>query len=367
MSVPEKALIAMSGGVDSSVAALLMQQQGYDCTGVTMKLFANEDAGIPREQTCCSLDDIEDARRVAWRLGIPYHVFNFADRFKETVMDRFANAYLQGATPNPCIDCNRYLKFEKLMQRADELDIPLVVTGHYARVTFDQTAGRWLLKKGLDETKDQSYVLYSLTQAQLARVRFPLGELTKAQVRRIAEENGFANARKKDSQDICFVSGQSYGQWIEQYIGRTLPAGDFVDLQGNVLGRHKGIIHYTVGQRKGLGLSFDSPRFVCAIDPAANTVTLGKNEDLFAADLVAEDFNWIVAPPTAPLAVTARVRYRQAEQPATATCLPGGRVLVRFAAPQRAVTKGQAVVLYMGDVVAGGGTITEILRKEETL
>ncbi|MBQ8187245.1 MAG: tRNA 2-thiouridine(34) synthase MnmA, partial [Clostridia bacterium] len=291
-----KAIIAMSGGVDSSVAACLMKQRGFDCIGVTMKLFANEDIGIPREHSCCSLDDVEDARSVARMLGIPYYVFNFSDRFREDVIARFISAYENGRTPNPCIDCNRYLKFDKLYHRAKELDRDFVVTGHYARIEQDTETGRYLLKKAVDPAKDQSYVLYSLTQEQLAHTLFPLGSMTKPDVRKIAEEQGFINARKHDSQDICFVQNGSYADFIEEHTGRSYPAGNFVDRDGNILGRHRGIIRYTIGQRKGLGLALPEPMYVYAVNPSDNTVMLGKESELYTRELTAKDINLISLP-----------------------------------------------------------------------
>ena len=251
----KKALIAMSGGVDSSVSALMMLEQGYECTGVTMKLFANEDIGVSKANSCCSIDDVADARSVATSLGMPYYVFNFADRFERDVIDRFVDAYVNGRTPNPCIDCNRYLKFDQLFVRAQELSCDYVVTGHYAQISYDEAKGRYLLRKAVDPLKDQSYVLYSLTQEQLAHAMFPLGGLHKTQVREIAEKHGFVNAQKHDSQDICFIQTGTYADFIEARLGRKFKPGNFVDEAGNVLGRHKGIIHYTVGQRKGLGLA----------------------------------------------------------------------------------------------------------------
>ena len=360
MDEKKRAIIAMSGGVDSSVAAYLMKEQGFDCMGVTMKLFRNEDVEeAPREKSCCSLEDVEDARAVAWKLGIPYHVFNFSDRFRQDVMDRFVSAYEAGSTPNPCIDCNRHLKFAKLYERARDLGYWYVVTGHYARVEQGEN-GRWLLKKGPDPHKDQSYVLYALTQEQLSHTIFPLGTYHKDEIRRIAAEQDFINAGKRDSQDICFVPDGDYAGFIERQTGKTYPAGDFVDPQGHVLGRHRGIIHYTVGQRRGLGVSGGRPLYVKEIRPETNTVVLGEDRDLYQRTAIAEDFNWIsMEAPSGPIGVKARARYHQPEQPATAYVLPGGRVRVDFAAPQRALTRGQAIVLYQGDDVVGGGTIVE--------
>lgn len=351
-----KALIAMSGGVDSAVAAYLMKEKGYDCVGVTMRLYHNEDAGISKEKTCCSLDDTEDARSVACRLGIPYYVFDFSADFRRQVIDRFVSAYECGQTPNPCIDCNRYLKFDRLYRRAEELNCDRIVTGHYARI--QRSGNRYLLKKAAIPDKDQSYVLYALTQEQLAHTEFPLGEMPKSETRRIAEEQGFLNAHKRDSQDICFVPNGDYAAVIRQYTGKQYPAGDFVDREGTVLGQHKGIIHYTVGQRKGLGLALPEPLYVCEKDLAENRVVLGRNEDLYTRELNAEDFNWIAYEnPPESLRVQAKVRYRQAEQWATVTPTGDRRIHLIFDEPQRAITAGQAVVLYDGDTVVGGGTI----------
>lgn len=357
----KKAIIAMSGGVDSSVAALLTKESGDQCIGATMKLFHNEDVGIKREKTCCSLDDVEDARSVCYRMGIKYYVFNFSERFKEDVMDRFVDAYEHGCTPNPCIDCNRYLKFDKMFQRMRELEYDYIVTGHYARVEYDEEKGRYLLKKAVDDTKDQSYVLYMLTQEQLAHISLPLGGLRKTEVREIAEENGFVNARKHDSQDICFVPDGDYAKFIEKYTGKKTPEGDFVDKEGNYIGRHKGIIHYTIGQRRGLGIPAASRLYVCEISPKTNTVVLGDNADLFSSELEADSVNLIsVDNLSEPKRVTAKIRYRHKEQPATAWQTPDGILHVKFDEPQRAITKGQAVVMYDGDEVVGGGVINKI-------
>ncbi len=353
----KKALVAMSGGVDSSVTALLMKEQGYDCMGVTMKLFNNEGYETG-EKTCCSLDDVEDARSVAYSLGMQYNVFNFSDKFSECVIDKFVEAYENGRTPNPCIDCNRYLKFDKLFLRARELGYDYIATGHYARIEYSEEKGRYILKKAEDLSKDQSYVLYSLTQEQLAHTVFPLGTLTKSEVRKIADENGFVNAKKHDSQDICFVINEKYSDFIERYTGKKYPEGNFVDKNGNVLGRHKGIICYTVGQRKGLGLALPHPMYVIRVDTENNTVVLGENEDLFSREVIAENINLIsVDDIYEPMRVKAKVRYSQPEQWATAVQVGEDKIKLVFDEPQRAITQGQALVMYDGDTVVGGGTI----------
>ena len=357
MDKKPRALVAMSGGVDSSVAAMLTRDLGYDCIGVTMKLYDNADAGIQNGKTCCSADDVTDARNVCTRLGIPYYVFNFKADFKEKVIERFICAYECGATPNPCIDCNRFLKFDRLYKRAAELDCDCIVTGHYARVEKD--GGRYLLKKAAYAPKDQSYVLYSLTQEQLAHTLFPLGEAkSKDEVRSIAEENGFVNAKKHDSQDICFVPDGDYARVIEINTGKKYPEGNFVTKDGKILGRHKGIIRYTIGQRKGLGLALPHPMYVCEKRTDTNEVVLCTDGELFSRELIADDFNWIAFErPDEPFRAKAKIRYSQSEQPSTVTPLDGGKVKVVFDEPQRAIAKGQAVVLYDGDTVVGGGTI----------
>ena len=356
----EKVLVAMSGGVDSSVAAKLLTDAGFSCIGCTMKLYDNEDAGIPKANTCCSLDDVEDARSVAYRLGMPYYVFNLKDKFAECVIDRFVNAYEHGITPNPCIDCNRFMKFDKLLDFAEQHGLYYVVTGYYARIEQDEQTGRWLLKKGLDEGKDQSYVLYNLTQQQLAHVRLPLGALHKTEVRAIAEQHHFINARKHDSQDICFVPDGDYARFMEGFTGKHYPAGDFLDESGKVVGTHNGAVRYTLGQRKGLGLALGAPVYVCGKDMQANTVTVGPESALFDRIVYAEDVNWIAIPELKePLRVTARTRYHQTEQAATVYPAENGFRL-EFEQPQRAPTPGQSVVLYQGDVVLGGGIITRV-------
>ena len=350
------ALIAMSGGVDSSVAAWRMVQAGYSCVGATMRLYENEDLAAPRVGTCCSLEDVEDARAVAAKIGIPYYVFNFKEDFSGQVMDRFVSAYEQGITPNPCIDCNRYLKFRHLYDRAALLGCDTIATGHYARI--ERENGRYLLKKALDASKDQSYVLYMLTQKQLAHTQFPLGALRKAETRQLADSLGFFNARKPDSQDICFVPDGDYAAFIRRHTGKADTPGNFVDESGQILGRHRGIAHYTIGQRKGLGIPSNQPLYVKAIDPKSNQVVLSENDALFSQQLTGENFNWIAweAPPR-QFRCSAKIRYRQTEQPCEVTVEENGSVQVLFDRPQRAITPGQAVVLYDGDTVLGGGTI----------
>ncbi|MGN0689823.1 MAG: tRNA 2-thiouridine(34) synthase MnmA [Oscillospiraceae bacterium] len=354
----KKVIVAMSGGVDSSVAAFLLKEQGYQCIGATMKLFHNEDIGIRREHTCCSLDDVEDARSIARRLDIPYYVFNFSDCFQECVMDRFVYAYENGMTPNPCIDCNHYLKFNKLFQRAKELSFDYVATGHYARIEYNSDSGKYMLKKAVDSNKDQSYMLYTMTQEQLSHTLFPLGDMIKPQVREVAEHNGFCNARKHDSQDICFVQNGSYADFIKQYTGRDYPQGYFVDANGNIIGMHKGIINYTVGQRRNLGISSSKPMYVCKICADSNTVVLGDAQDLFSKEAKITNLNWISGTvPTEPIRCKAKIRYRQQEQWAVAYPLVNGDVYLEFDEPQRALTPGQAAVLYDEDIVIGGGII----------
>lgn len=356
----KKALIAMSGGVDSSVAAYLMKKAGYECVGVTMKLYNNEDIGKAHEKTCCSLEDVEDARSVANKLDMPFYVFNFTEDFNAQVIKRFIDAYENCATPNPCIDCNRYMKFDKLYQRAILLEADTIVTGHYAKIEYDEKIGRYLLKKAADSSKDQSYVLYSLTQEQLKHTQLPLGALEKTEVRRIAAENGFLNASKHDSQDICFVPDGDYAKFIESYTGKKYPGGSFVDINGNVIGEHNGIIRYTIGQRKGLGISMSKPMYVCSKNMEDNEVVLGDNSDLFKTSLIAHDINLIMYEKLErPMRLKAKIRYNQAEQWATVEQTDEDTLKIEFEQPQRAIAKGQAVVLYDGDIVVGGGTISD--------
>lgn len=349
-------MLGMSGGVDSSVAALLLRDAGYDVTGVTLRLRPDFEAGQSPSGGCCSLDDIDDARRVCYHLGIDHFVFNFTDVFQKQVMDYFAREYHNGRTPNPCIACNRHVKFDAMLRRAQELGYDFIATGHYAKVRRRED-GRWLLER-TGCAKDQSYVLYSLTQKQLAHTLFPVAGYPKEQIRAIAEEHGLPVAHKPDSQEICFVPDNNYAAFLEAYTGKACPPGDFVGPDGAVLGRHKGIAHYTIGQRKGLGIAFGEPMYVTRIDPVLNQVSLGPDGSQYRRSLVACDLNWISVPALdAPMRVTAQVRYRAAPAPALLEPCADGSVNVTFDTPQRSVTPGQAVVFYDGGLVVGGGTI----------
>jgi len=349
------ALIAMSGGVDSSVAAYLMLQDGYTCAGATMRLC---DGLIPETGET----GVKDAKNVADSLGIPFYIFDETATFREKVVDAFVRCYETGGTPNPCIQCNQHLKFDAFLQSALTLGFSHIATGHYAKINTDPASGRFLLYRAETKEKDQSYFLSSLTQEQLAHTKFPLGDLTKEQVRQIAAEQGFLNAHKRDSQDICFIPDGDYFSFMQRYTGKTYPQGDYLDLSGKVVGKHKGAVAYTLGQRKGLGIALGQPAYVCAKDMIKNTVILGSNEYLFRRTLRAADWNWIPFPELSdPIRVTAKVRYRHTEQPATVYPEESGFARVEFDEPQRAITTGQAVVLYDGDLVIGGGTITEVL------
>ena len=347
----ESVLIGMSGGVDSSVAAFLLQQENYSCVGCTMRLYC---------APCGGGDNVDDAKSVADRLGIPFHVFDFQNDFHARVIGNFISSYESGVTPNPCIQCNKHLKFGVMLEKALSLGCQYVATGHYAQIRQDEKTGRYLLYKAADKAKDQTYFLYSLTQHQLMHTRFPLGGLTKGEAREIAEAQGFVTARKRDSQDICFVPDGDYVAFMKEYTGRTYPGGDYLDLSGKVVGKHQGAVCYTLGQRKGLGIALGAPVYVCAKDMENNTVTVGPNEALLHNALRARDFNWIPFPAlTEPIRVTAKIRHSQTEQPAAVFPEENGFVRVVFDQPQRAITPGQAVVLYQGDMVVGGGTITE--------
>lgn len=349
----KRGIAAMSGGVDSSVAAFLLRKQGDALMGVTLLLQSSA------EDACGSGSDANDAAKVCAALGIPHESWDMRDIFRQQVQDRFCACYRSGGTPNPCIDCNRYLKFGAMLDRALAEGWDYVASGHYARVGWDESRGRWVLKKGLDESKDQSYVLYSLTQHQLAHLRLPLGDLHKEQVRALAAEQGFSSANRPDSQDICFVPDGDYAAFLERHTGAALTPGNFVLAEnGQVLGKHRGMEAYTIGQRKGLGISWSEPLYVVDKCGADNSVRLGRNADLFRTELTAGDCNWIaVSAPEEGMRATARTRYHQKETPCTLYPLADGGVRAVFDSPIRAITPGQAVVFYQEDLVVGGGTI----------
>lgn len=362
----KKVLAAMSGGVDSSAAAMLLQQQGYDVIGVTLRMFTNEDLGLEQDSACCSLSDVEDAKLVAHKLGIPHYVFNFSPYFRSCVIDRFISEYAAGRTPNPCVDCNKHIKFGELFDRARLLDCEYLATGHYARIIFDAAKNRWLLARGDDHAKDQSYMLFNLTQQQLAHVVLPLADITKPEIRRLSEERGLITAHKPDSQDICFVPDGDYAAFIERTTGQKPRPGKFLHIDGQVLGTHQGLLHYTIGQRKGLGIAYEYPLYVIDKDVANNTVILGPDTALLRQGLLAENCNLIsIDKLEAPLRVTVKTRYRQKDVPATIAPLADGKIKVVFDEPQRAITPGQAVVFYDGDYVVGGGIITAGLKEAE--
>jgi tRNA-specific 2-thiouridylase len=341
------------------VAAFLLREQGWDCAGVTMKLFDNEDVGMEREDSCCSIHDVEDARLAAHGIGIPHYVFNMAREFEENVVEKFVNEYSAGRTPNPCIDCNRYVKFDRLLEKARAAGYDRIATGHYARVDRSRS-GRFLLRKGVDEFKDQSYVLYSMTQEQLESTLFPVGGLLKGEVREIARHEGLRTASKPESQDICFVRDGGYADFIERRTGNAPRAGDFIDTKGAVIGSHKGAIRYTIGQRRGLGMGFGKRKFVVAKNVEENSVTLGGEDDLLVKTLYADNINLIASDRVdGEMTMSVRTRYRQNERTAVISMPRSDIIKVEFEDPQKGVAAGQAVVFYDGDVVFGGGTIRE--------
>jgi tRNA-uridine 2-sulfurtransferase len=348
-------VVAMSGGVDSSVAAALLARSGYDVIGLSMQLY-DQNQGEIRFGSCCTLDDLYDARRVAHAIGIPHYIVNFERRFEEHVVSDFVREYAAGRTPIPCVHCNGDLKFASLVERAQSFDADAVATGHYAQVDRDPSTGLFRLKRGVDRAKDQSYFLFTLTQAQLARARFPIGALDKPAVRAEARRLGLAVAEKHDSQEICFVAAGQHADFVGKRA--ALDAGDIRDTEGHVLGRHAGIHRFTVGQRKGLGISAGIPLYVVDIDAERSVVTVGPRAALERTSLTASRVNWMSgSTPTSPVRATVQIRYRHTEALATVTPIDEGRITVELDDPQTAVTPGQAVVLYEEDVVLGGGWI----------
>lgn len=354
----KKVVVGMSGGVDSSVAAWLLKEQGYDVVGVTMQIWQDEEETVQEENGgCCGLSAVDDARRVAQDLGIPYYVMNFKAEFKDKVMDYFAAEYMRGRTPNPCIACNRYVKWESLLQRSLAIGADYIATGHYARIRRLEN-GRYTLCSSATAEKDQTYALYNLTQEQLSHTLMPVGEYTKAEIRKMAENIGFRVASKPDSQEICFVPDDDYASFIETYTGKNLPAGNFVTADGAVLGQHRGISHYTIGQRRGLQLPMGRRVFVTDIRPETNEVVVGENEELFKTHVYAENLNFMSVPEiTDGMTVTAKIRYNHKGAPAKIRMAGADKLECIFEQPQRAVTPGQALVLYNGADVLGGGTI----------
>jgi tRNA-specific 2-thiouridylase len=359
----QKVMVGMSGGVDSSVAAALLLERGYDVIGITMHMWEdptaeNEDT---REDSCCSLSAVEDARRVANKLSIPHYVINFKDIFKKTIVDYFIDEYLNGKTPNPCIACNKFIKFGIFIEKALSMNVDYVATGHYARIEYDNDRKRYLLKKAVTKEKDQSYVLYNIPKDNLCKVLFPIGDYVKEEVRNIARKYELPIATKPDSQEICFIQDNDYAGFIKRMSKSNIKPGYFVDTNGNILGEHKGIINYTVGQRKGLGVTFGKPMYVVRIDSKKNQIVLGEADELFSNELIAHDLNYLsIDTLEEPIKVNAKIRYSAKESSATIYPLENNKVKVIFEQPQRAVTPGQSIVFYDGDIVVGGGIIATL-------
>jgi tRNA-uridine 2-sulfurtransferase len=355
----KKVMLGMSGGVDSSVAAALLLEQGYEVIGVTLQIWQDMSEEIKKsEGSCCSLSAVDDARRVANKLGIPYYVLNFKDIFNKTVIEYFKEEYFKGRTPNPCIACNRHVKWQAMLDKAVSMGIDYIATGHYAKVVYDAASNRHILKKSVTDKKDQTYALYNLTQEQLSRTLMPVGDYPKDKIREMAKEMGLSVASKPDSQEICFIHDNDYGRFLSENSDKKIIPGKFVDTNGNVLGDHKGIVHYTIGQRKGLGMTFGKPMFVVALDVKNNRVVLGDDSEVFSNSLIASDLNFIsIEKPVDGMRVNAKIRYSAKESPAIINLLDDNKVKVTFEVPQRAITPGQAVVFYDADAVVGGGTI----------
>jgi tRNA-specific 2-thiouridylase len=352
-----KVVVGMSGGVDSSVAAYLLKEQGYEVIGMTMQIW-QKDTEEDKDGGCCGLSAVDDARRVCQKLDIPHYVINFRDDFKKHVIDYFLEEYQNARTPNPCIACNRYVKWESMLTKALQIGADYIATGHYARIVKDENNGRYMLKESKTAAKDQTYALYNLTQNQLAHTLMPLGDYTKDEIRAIAKQIGLAVATKPDSQEICFVPDDDYAKYIEEETGKAPVKGAFINKKGKVIGQHKGIIHYTIGQRKGLGLSLGKPVFVTQISAKDNTVMIGDNEELFTTTVYANTLNFMAFEKLeGELVCSAKVRYSHQAQPCTIKMIDQETILCEFQDKQRAITPGQALVFYDKDIVIGGGTI----------
>lgn len=355
----KRVLAAMSGGVDSSVMAALLKEDGHDVVAVTMRLGTHDTVEPDAEKpSCCSLEGVEDARRVSAQLDIPFYAVNYEEAFGEKIVDYFVQEYMAGRTPNPCIRCNQDLKFGRLLRLADELDLEYVATGHYARVEFDEETGYYQLRKALDDSKDQSYVLFSLTQDQLARALMPLGSYTKAQVRQMARDRGLKTHSKPESQELCFIGDDDYKRFLRERVPDQLQPGSIVNQAGEILGQHSGTAFFTIGQRKGLGIAFGQPMYVSHIDASKNQVVVGDSEDLLRDECLAQEVNWIMPDAASdPVRATVKIRYKDPGASATVTRLERGSALIRFDEPRRAITPGQAAVFYRDDTVLGGGWI----------
>ncbi|MFQ6082064.1 MAG: tRNA 2-thiouridine(34) synthase MnmA [Candidatus Aminicenantia bacterium] len=359
----KRVVVAMSGGVDSSVTAALLKEQGYEVIGLTMNLWSSDKLAnrANRYRGCCGLRAMRDANQVAIKLKIPHYVADFRDIFNKTVIADFCREYNQGRTPNPCIRCNQYIKFEAMLKKSKKLEADFIATGHYARIEYGIKRKRYLLKKGIDSKKDQSYVLYAMTQDQLSQTLMPLGNLTKKEVREIARKLDLPVAEKSESQEICFIPDNNYPQFLKNFIPEAAKPGLIINRKGVVLGKHKGIIFYTIGQRRGLGISAKEPLYVISIDKSKNTIVVGSKEEVYSQEFTVSDINWIAWDKIEKsFRAKVKIRYIHQEAEAAITLLNDNQALVKFIQPQRAITSGQAAVFYDGDVVIGGGTIEKV-------